>query len=224
MIECLKVSNLLDLSETDFHQIFEGVDHPWEILSKIGEFIKKTAPSLPDSYRMIRKDVWVGEDTVIADTAFIEGPAIIGCNSEIRHNAFIRGKVIIGDNCVIGNATEVKNSFLFNNVQAPHFNYVGDSIMGYRSHIGAGVILSNVKSIPGNVTVRVDGKLLETGLRKFSAVLGDYTEVGCNSVLNPGTILGRKTIVYPLTSARGFIPENHILKNDGTLRNMSVKK
>jgi UDP-N-acetylglucosamine diphosphorylase / glucose-1-phosphate thymidylyltransferase / UDP-N-acetylgalactosamine diphosphorylase / glucosamine-1-phosphate N-acetyltransferase / galactosamine-1-phosphate N-acetyltransferase len=222
MSELLRVSNLLDLEKTEFAEIFDGVEYPWEILQTIVEFIRKTAPSLSNHYKMIRKDVWVGEGTIIADTAFIEGPVIIGCNSEIRHNAFIRGKAVIGDNCVIGNATEVKNSFLFNNVQAPHFNYVGDSVMGYKSHIGAGVILSNVKSIPGNVTIRTAGKIIETGLRKFSAVLGDYTEVGCNSVLNPGTILGRKTIVYPLTSARGFIPENHILKNDGTIRKMSI--
>jgi len=223
MIDQLKVCTLLDLKETEFAHIFDGVEYPWEILSTIGEFIKKIAPSLPGRYKMIRKDVWVGEGTVIADTAFIEGPVIIGYNCEIRHNAFIRGKAIIGDKCVIGNATEVKNSFLFNNVQAPHFNYVGDSVMGYKAHIGAGVILSNVRSIPGNVTVRTGNEIIETGLRKFSAIMGDKTEVGCNSVLNPGTILGRNTVIYPLTSARGFIPENHVLKNDGTIRKMSVR-
>jgi UDP-N-acetylglucosamine diphosphorylase / glucose-1-phosphate thymidylyltransferase / UDP-N-acetylgalactosamine diphosphorylase / glucosamine-1-phosphate N-acetyltransferase / galactosamine-1-phosphate N-acetyltransferase len=218
MTDQLKVSNLLDLSRTQFPAIFDNVEYPWEILSKIGEFILKIAPTLPPQYRMIGRDIWVGEGTVIADSAYIEGPAIIGANCEIRHNAFIRGNAIIGDDCVIGNATEIKNSFLFDSVQAPHFNYVGDSVMGYKSHIGAGVILSNVKSIPGTVTVKTPTAIIETGLRKFSAILGDNTEVGCNTVLNPGTILGRKVIVYPLTNARGLIPENHILKNDGTMR------
>ena len=222
MTDQLKVSNLLDLSQTEFPSIFDNVEYPWEILSKIGEFILKIAPTLPPQYKMIGRNIWIGEDTVIADSAHIEGPAIIGHNCEIRHNAFIRGNAIIGDDCVIGNATEIKNSFLFNKVQAPHFNYVGDSVMGYRSHIGAGVILSNVKSIPGTVTVRTPAAIIETGLRKFSAILGDHTEVGCNTVLNPGTILGRKVIVYPLTNARGLIPENHILKNDGTMRGQKM--
>jgi len=224
MRDQLETGKILDLGQTEFADIFEGVEYPWEILSGIGEYILKKGPRLNEKYKMISDNVWVGEGTEIAESAYIEGPAIIGCNCEIRHNAFIRGKAVVGNNCVIGNATEVKNSFLFNNVQAPHFNYVGDAVMGYKSHIGAGVILSNVKSIPGNVSVRMKGDSIETGLRKFSAVLGDYTEVGCNSVLNPGTVLGRKVIIYPLTSARGFIPENHILKNDGTLRNISLHR
>lgn len=211
----LNITSLLDLSQTEFADIFDKCEYPFEILKKIGSYILEKGPELDGRYKLIKENVWVGEFTVIADSASITGPAIIGCNCEIRHNAFIRGNAVIGNNCVIGNSTEVKNSFLFNSVQAPHFNYVGDSVMGYKSHIGAGVILSNVKSVPGNVTIRTADDVIETGLRKFSAVLGDHVEVGCNSVLNPGTIVGKGSVIYPLTSARGFIPENYIVKNDG---------
>jgi len=211
----IKITSLLDLDQTEFADIFDDCDYPFEILKKIGDYILEKGHKLDSRYRLIKENVWVGEGTVIADSASITGPAIIGCNCEIRHNAFIRGNAVIGNNCVIGNSTEVKNSFLFNSVQAPHFNYVGDSVMGYKSHIGAGVILSNVKSVPGTVTIRTAEEIIETGLRKFSAVLGDHVEVGCNSVLNPGTIVGKGSVIYPLTSARGLIPENYIVKNDG---------
>ncbi len=214
-MEELKITSLLDLSQTEFVDIFDACEYPFEILNKIGDHILEKGPLLDGRYKLLKENVWVGEGTTIADSASITGPAIIGCNCEIRHNAFIRGNAVIGNNCVIGNSTEVKNSFLFNSVQAPHFNYVGDSIMGFKSHIGAGVILSNVKSVPGTVSIRTAGDIIETGLRKFSAVLGDHVEVGCNSVLNPGTIVGKGTVIYPLTSARGFIPENYIVKNDG---------
>lgn len=211
----LKITELLDLSQTEFADIFERCEYPFEILKKIGSYILEKGPKLDGRYKLLKENVWVGEGTVIAESASITGPTIIGCNCEIRHSAFIRGNALIGNNCVVGNSTEVKNSMYFNNVQTPHFNYVGDAIMGYRSHIGAGVILSNVRSIPGEVTIRTSETIINTGLRKFSAVLGDHVEVGCNSVLNPGTIVGKGTVIYPLTSARGIIPENYIVRNDG---------
>ena len=214
-MEELKITSLLDLSQTEFADIFESCEYPFEILKKLGSYIIEKGPDLDSRYKLIKENVWVGEGTTIADSCSIAGPVIIGCNCEIRHNAFIRGNAVIGNKCVIGNSTEVKNSFLFNSVQAPHFNYVGDSVMGFKSHIGAGVILSNVKSVPGTVSIRTAEEIIETGLRKFSSVLGDHVEVGCNSVLNHGTIVGKGTVIYPLTSARGFIPENHIVKNDG---------
>lgn len=214
-MEEIKITVLLDLTQTEFADIFDNCEYPFEILKKIGTYILKKGPLLDRRYKLLKENVWVGEGTVIADSASITGPAIIGCNCEIRHCAFIRGNALIGDNCVIGNSTEVKNSMYFNNVQTPHFNYVGDSVLGYKSHIGAGVILSNVKSVPGTVMIRTAEEIIETGLRKFSSVLGDHVEVGCNSVLNPGTIVGKGTVIYPLTSARGVIPENYIVKNDG---------
>ncbi len=209
------ISDFFDLSKSDFSDIFEGVNYPWEILPKIGEFIESAASRLDSTFTEISENVWVGEGTTIADTATVKGPAIIGRNVEIRHGAFIRGKVVIGDNSVIGNSCELKNSFIFNNVQIPHFNYVGDAVMGYKSHVGAGVILSNVRSIPGNVKVRVDDKKMDTGLRKFSAILGEGVEIGCNSVLNPGTLIGKNSVVYPLSSVRGTVPERHIYKGKG---------
>ena len=211
-MEKIKISNLLDLTQTEFADIFDGFEYPHEILPLIKDYILKKGPTLGSNYKMIKENVWVGAGTEIAETAFIKGPAIIGRNVEIRHCAFIRGNAVIGDNSVIGNSTEIKNSLLFNKVQTPHFNYVGDSVLGFHAHIGAGVILSNVRSIPGNVKIHCDGETIETGLRKFSAILGDNVEIGCNSVLNPGTIIGRNAIVYPLSNVRGFIPENSIYK------------
>ncbi|HNW82730.1 MAG TPA: UDP-N-acetylglucosamine pyrophosphorylase [bacterium] len=218
----IEINSLLDLSKTEFGDIFNNMKYPYEVLKVIGDYILKKGPLLGAEYTEIKETVWVGKGTVIADSASITGPAIIGKNCEIRHCAFIRGNAIIGDNCVIGNSTEIKNSMLFNNVQTPHFNYVGDSVLGYRSHIGAGVILSNVRSIPGEVKVRIGEAVINTGLRKFSAVLGDFVEVGCNSVLNPGTIVGKNSVVYPLSSVRGVIPESSIYKNDGSL--VPIKK
>lgn len=216
-MELIEIANLLDLTQTDFADIFDGFNYPYEILKSIGDYILKKAPLLGGDYEMIKKNVWVARGNKIAETALINGPAIIGKNVEIRHSAFIRGNVIIGDNSVVGNSTEIKNSFLFNNVQAPHFNYVGDSILGYKSHIGAGVILSNVRSIPGNVKIKNGEEVIETNLRKFSSVLGDFVEIGCNSVLNPGTIVGRRSVVYPLSNVRGVIPPNSILKSGGLI-------
>lgn len=216
-MEKIRIDKLLDLTQTDFADIFDGCEYPHEILPLIKEYILKKGPSLGSGYTMIKENVWVGTGTVIAETASIKGPVIIGSNVEIRQSAFIRGNAVIGNNCVIGNSTEIKNSFLFNNVQTPHFNYVGDSVLGFHAHIGAGVILSNVRSIPGNVKIRCEGDTLETGLRKFSAILGDNAEIGCNSVLNPGTIIGRNSVVYPLSNVRGFIPENSIYKGNGVI-------
>lgn len=207
--------DLFDLTKTDFAAIFEGAGYAWEILPKIKDFILKTGPALGPDYAEIMPGVWVGSGTTIAKTVLIEGPAIIGKNTEIRQCAFIRANAVIGNNCVIGNSCEIKNSFIFDKAQIPHFNYVGDSILGCKSHIGAGVICSNVKSIPGNVKVKHGSQIIDTGLRKFSAVLGDNVEVGCNSVLNPGTVVGKGSVVYPLSSVRGYIPPQHIFKGHG---------
>ena len=216
-MEKIRINELLDLTQTEFADIFDGLEYPHEILPLIKEYILKKGPALGSDYKMIKENVWVGTGTEIAETAFIKGPAIIGRNVEIRQSAFIRGNAVIGDNSVIGNSTEIKNSFLFNKVQTPHFNYVGDSVLGFHAHIGAGVILSNVRSIPGNVKIHCEGGTIETGLRKFSAILGDNAEIGCNSVLNPGTVIGRNSVVYPLSNVRGVIPENSIYKGNGVI-------
>ncbi len=216
-MEKIRINELLDLTQTEFADIFEGLEYPHEILPLIKDYILKKGPALGSDYKMIKENVWVGAGTEIAETAFIKGPAIIGRNVEIRQSAFIRGNAVIGDGSVIGNSTEIKNSFLFNKVQTPHFNYVGDSVLGFHAHIGAGVILSNVRSIPGNVKIHCGTETIETGLRKFSAILGDNAEVGCNSVLNPGTVIGRNSVVYPLSNVRGVIPENSIYKGSGAV-------
>ncbi len=216
-MEKIRINELLDLTQTEFADIFEGLEYPHEILPLIKDYILKKGPALGRDYKMIKENVWVGAGTEIAETAFIKGPAIIGRNVEIRQSAFIRGNAVIGDGSVIGNSTEIKNSFLFNKVQTPHFNYVGDSVLGFHAHIGAGVILSNVRSIPGNVKIHCGTETIETGLRKFSAILGDNAEVGCNSVLNPGTVIGRNSVVYPLSNVRGVIPENSIYKGSGAV-------
>lgn len=213
-----KAEELFDLSQTLCGEIFRDRPYPWDVLPHIAEFLKLLAGRLPDGYEQIGEFVWVGRGTSIASSASITGPAIIGFGCDIRQSAFIRENVIIGDNAVVGNSTEVKNAILFNSVQVPHFNYVGDSVLGYKAHLGAGAIISNVKSDKKNVTVRLaDGTAIDTKLRKFGALVGNRAEVGCNSVLNPGTILGEDSVVYPLTMARGYIPANHILKNSGEM-------
>lgn len=211
------VDELLTLSELDAQAIFEGVKNPWEVLTKINTFIMEYAKNLPSDFERIGENVWVGKGTTIAKSALINGPAIIGYNCEIRHSAYIRGNVIIGNDVVVGNSTEVKNSILFNKVQVPHFNYVSDSVLGFKSHLGAGVITSNLKSDGTLVKIKYEANIIETGLRKFGAIIGDFAEVGCNSVLNPGTILGKNSIVYPLCSVRGVIPENSIMKNNSEI-------
>jgi len=213
----ISVDELLNLEELDTRAIFEGVKYPWEALTKIKNFIFEYAKNLPSDFERIEEFVWVGKGTTMEKSVLIKGPAIIGYNCEIRHSAFIRENVIIGNDVVVGNSTEIKNSILFNKVQVPHYNYVGDSILGYKSHLGAGVITSNLKSDGTLVKVKYGTDNIETGLRKFGAIVGDLSEVGSNSVLNPGTIIGKNSIVYPLSSVRGYIPEKSILKNTGEI-------
>jgi len=214
-------NDLFDLSQTEHAALFENCTHAWEALSRIKDYLARTLrPALHNRCQgraYIERDVFIGEGTVVEDGAMIKGPAIIGRNCQIRHNAYIRDAVVIGDHCVLGNACEFKNCVLFNNCQVPHFNYVGDSILGHKAHLGAGVILSNVKALPGNVRVEAEGKEFDTGLRKFGALLGDGADVGCNSVLNPGSIIGRRSIVYPTVNWRGYLPPDRIAKNRGAM-------
>ena len=213
----ISIGNLLDLQQTIAEDIFKDLKYPWQALPRIKTFIIELANRLPNDYERISENVWIGKGTKIDKSVLINGPAIIGRDCEIRHGAYIRDNVIIGDGAVVGNSTEVKNAILFNKSQVPHFNYVGDSILGYKAHLGAGVILSNFKSAGDLVKVKIENEYIETGLRKFGAVLGDYVEIGCNCVLNPGTIIGRNSVIYPLTSVRGYIPERRILKSSGEL-------
>lgn len=213
MEEC-KIKNLYNLDETIASKIFEGATYPWEVLPKIEEFIKELGNTLSsEEYEKRGEDIWIAKTATIAPTAYIKGPAIIGKNAEIRHCAFIRGKAIVGEGAVVGNSTELKNVILFNKVQVPHYNYVGDSILGYKAHMGAGSITSNVKSDKKLVVVKNKEEKIETGLKKVGAMLGDNVEVGCGSVLNPGTIIGKETNIYPLSSVRGVVPEHSIYKN-----------
>ncbi len=213
MEEC-KVCNLYNLNETIAKDLLEGVTYPWEALSQISDFILKLGNQLdPEKYDKVGEDVWIAKNAKVMPTAYIHGPAIIGENAEIRHCAFIRGKVIVGEGAVVGNSTELKNVILFNKVQVPHYNYVGDSILGYKSHMGAGSITSNVKSDKKLVVVKNGKEQIETGIKKFGAMIGDEVEVGCGSVLNPGTVVGRNTNIYPLSSVRGVVPEKSIYKN-----------
>ena len=201
------------LQETIAAELFEGLTYPWEALPNIGAFIKKLGPTLPEEdYEQVGEDVWIARSATVAPTAYIHGPAIIGKEAEVRHCAFIRGNAIVGENAVVGNSTELKNVVLFNRVQVPHYNYVGDSILGYRAHMGAGSITSNVKSDKTLVVVKNGEEQIATGFKKFGAMLGDCVEVGCNSVLNPGTVIGHHTNVYPLSAVRGFIPAESIFK------------
>ena len=212
-----KPDDLFDLSQTEHAAIFTGCEHAWDALSKIKDYLAANLrPGLHnrcDGKAWIDENVFIGEGTVVEDGAMIKGPAIIGRNCQIRHNAYLRGDVIIGDDCVIGNACELKNALLFNGCQVPHFNYVGDSILGYKTHLGAGVVLSNFKSLKGNVSVTVDGRKIDTGLRKFGALLGDGCDIGCNAVLNPGSVIGRGAVIYPNVNWRGVLPANSIAKN-----------
>ena len=213
MEEC-RIENLYNLEQTIAKDIFEGVTYPWEVLPKIEEFIISLGKTLDkNEYEEKGENIWIAKSAKVAPTAYIAGPAIIGKNAEIRHCAFIRGKAIVGEGAVVGNSTELKNVILFNKVQVPHYNYVGDSILGYKSHMGAGSITSNVKSDKKLVIVKNGKEQIETGLKKFGAMLGDEVEVGCGSVLNPGTVIGKHTNIYPLSSVRGVIPEHSIYKN-----------
>lgn len=213
-MEQCKISNLYDLNETIAKDLFEGVLYPWEVLPKISSFLIKLGESLdPAIYEKKGENIWIAKSAVVAPSAFLNGPLIIDENAEIRHCAFIRGNAIVGKGSVVGNSTELKNVVIFNSVQVPHYNYVGDSVLGYKSHMGAGSITSNVKSDKTLVVVKDGIEEIATGLKKFGAMLGDHVEVGCNSVLNPGTVIGRSTNVYPLSMVRGVVPENSIYKN-----------
>lgn len=217
-MECLKIRNLYNLNETIAHEIFVNKVYPWEVLPEIAEFIVKLGESLDlDEYTRVGENIWIAKSAKVAKTAFINGPAIIGKEAEVRHCAFIRGNAIVGEGAVVGNSTELKNVILFNKVQVPHYNYVGDSVLGYKSHMGAGSITSNVKSDKTLVTVNVKGERVETKLKKFGAMLGDNVEVGCNSVLNPGSVVGRNSSIYPLSMVRGYVDENSIYKNQGEI-------
>ena len=215
-MESIRIENMYDLNETIAAEIFEGKTYPWEVLPLIKEFIVKLGNTLdPAEYDKIGEDIWVAKSAKIAPTVALNGPCIIGKDAEVRQCAFIRGSAIVGEGAVVGNSTELKNVILFNKVQVPHYNYVGDSILGYKSHMGAGSITSNVKSDKTLVVVKDGDEKIETGLKKFGAMLGDFVEIGCNSVLNPGTVIGRHTNVYPLSSVRGVIPANSIFKKPG---------
>lgn len=216
--EELQIKNLFDLKETMAKALLEKHTYPWEVLAGIESFILELGKTLPgEEYDNPEENVWVHKTARVAPTACLNGPLIIGKEAEIRHCAFIRGKAIVGEGAVVGNSTELKNVILFNKVQVPHYNYVGDSILGYRSHMGAGSITSNVKSDKTKVTIRLREEVIETGLKKMGAVLGDCVEVGCNSVLNPGTIIGKHSNVYPLSSVRGVIPKHSIYKKKGDI-------
>ncbi|MCR5210413.1 MAG: UDP-N-acetylglucosamine pyrophosphorylase [Lachnospiraceae bacterium] len=217
-MERAKIANLYDLTQTIAAPLLEKVTYPWEALALIGDFIKELGNTLdPERFEKRGEDIWVAKSAKVAPTACLNGPLIIDEDAEVRHCAFVRGKAIVGKNCVVGNSTELKNVILFNNVQVPHYNYVGDSILGYKSHMGAGSITSNVKSDKTLVVVKDSDEQIETGLKKFGAMLGDYVEVGCNSVLNPGTVIGRHTSIYPTSCVRGVIPEGSIYKKCGEI-------
>ena len=216
MLEALTVKENYSLDQTIAKDIFNGVTYPWEVLPKISSFILELGATLSeDEYEKRGENVWVAKSAKVAPTAFINGPAIIGKDAEVRHCAFIRGNAIVGEGAVVGNSTELKNVILFNKVQVPHYNYVGDSVLGYKSHMGAGSITSNVKSDKKLVVVKAGEEKIETGMKKFGAMLGDEVEVGCGSVLNPGTVVVNHSNIYPLSSVRGFVPANSIYKKQG---------
>lgn len=213
MITTVKSTNLFDFNHTIAAELLKGFEYPWEALPRIKDFVITLGKSLsPERFYLYKENVWIAKSCKLYPNVYIDGPCIIDEDTEIRPSAFIRGSVIVGKGCVVGNSTELKNCILFDEVQVPHFNYVGDSILGYKSHIGAGGITSNVKSDKTNIVLHVGDKAIETGLRKFGAMLGDFVEVGCNSVLNPGTVIGRCSNIYPTSSVRGYVPENCIYK------------
>lgn len=212
-MESIKIENMLTLEETIAADLFEGVTYPWEVLPKIGDFIMELGKTLPENkFEKIGENVWIAKSATVFPSAYIQGPCIIDEEAEVRHCAFIRGNAIVGKGAVVGNSTELKNVVLFNKVQVPHYNYVGDSILGFRSHMGAGSITSNFKSDKTQVWVHGEEEI-ETGLRKFGAMLGDDVEVGCNSVLNPGTVVCKNSNIYPVSCVRGVVPPNSIYKN-----------
>lgn len=210
----ITIKDLYDLKETIAQELFEGAIYPWEVLPKIHDFIIKLGKNLPkDMFEEKGENIWIAKSAKVAPTACLNGPLIVDEEAEIRHCAFIRGNAIVGKGAVVGNSTELKNVVLFNKVQVPHYNYVGDSVLGYRAHMGAGSITSNVKSDKTLVIIKNDNSVIETGLKKMGAMLGDNVEVGCNSVLNPGTVIGKNSNIYPTSCVRGVIPEGHIFKD-----------
>ena len=216
-MEQLKIKNLFeDLGQTQAKKLLEAVEYPWEVLAGIGDFILKLGETLSDEeYNKQGDNVWIAKSAKIYPNNYIAGPAIIGPETEVRPGAFIRGNALVGAKCVVGNSTELKNVILFNNVQVPHYNYVGDSILGYKSHMGAGSITSNVKSDKTLVTIACNGEKVPTERKKVGAILGDNVEVGCGSVLNPGTVVGKNSNIYPLSMVRGYVPANSIYKKQG---------
>ncbi len=214
-MEACKISNMYTLSETIAAGLFEGAEYPWEVLPKIHDFILELGKTLPaDKFEKRGEDIWIAKSATVASTACLNGPLIVDEEAEIRHCAFVRGNAIVGKGAVVGNSTELKNVVLFNKVQVPHYNYVGDSVLGFKSHMGAGSITSNVKSDKTLVVVKSADEKIETGLKKMGAMLADHVEVGCNSVLNPGTVIGRNSNIYPTSCVRGCIPANSIYKNE----------
>ena len=214
----MKTAELFDLEKSLSGEFLGKYEYPWEALSDIKEYIRMKGKTLDaEKYDEVEKEVWIAKSAKVFPSAYIASPCIIDEGAEIRHCAFIRGSVIVGKNCVVGNSTELKNCILFDGVQVPHYNYVGDSVLGYKAHLGAGAITSNVKSDKTNVTVRTDCGKVETGLGKFGAMVGDNTEVGCNSVLCPGTVLGKNCTVYPLSRVRGYVRESHIFKSENDI-------
>ena len=209
--------DLFDLSHTQAKDYLAQFTYPWEALKGIKDFILQLGSTLGEDYREVSPQVWVHRTATVAPTAFLGSPCIIGAGTEVRHCAFIRGSALVGENCVVGNSVELKNAIIFDNVQVPHYNYVGDSILGYKSHMGAGSLTSNVKSDKTLVVVKSGEEQMPTGLKKFGAMLGDYVEVGCNSVLNPGTVIGRHTNIYPTSCVRGVVPANSIWKTGGVV-------
>lgn len=217
-MEALTTKALFSLEHTIAARLFDDKKYPWEVLPLIGDYIKELGKQLdPNRYTEIKKNVWIANSATVFQSAYIAGPCIIDEDAEVRHCAFIRGNAIIGKGAVVGNSTEVKNSVVFDGVQIPHYNYIGDSCLGYKSHMGAGSITSNVKSDKTPVTIKMEKGKVSTDLKKFGAMLGDYVEVGCGSVLNPGTVIGKNSNVYPLSSVRGFVPENSIFKAAGNI-------
>ncbi len=213
----LTVKDLYDLSHSAAGAYLSGFTYPWEALSGIKQLILSLGETLGDDYEEVKPQVWVHKTATVAPTAFLGAPCIIGANTEVRHCAFVRGSALVGENCVVGNSVELKNVILFDNVQVPHYNYVGDSILGYRSHMGAGSLTSNVKSDKTLVVVKSKDEQIPTGLKKFGAMLGDFVEVGCNSVLNPGTVIGPHSNIYPTSCVRGVVPANSIWKTGGVV-------
>ncbi len=215
----VKTKELLDLTHTRAAEYLDGFVYPWEALSGISEMIIELGQTLPEEeFDHLQEDVWIAKDAIVFPSAYIHGPCIIGHNTEVRHCAFIRGSALVGDNCVVGNSTELKNVILFDNVQIPHYNYVGDSILGFRAHMGAGSITSNVKGDKTDIVVKsVTEGYIETGRHKFGAILGNFAEIGCNSVLNPGTVIGTNTQIYPVCCVRGVIPPDSIYKTGGEI-------